>query len=160
MAMIFPIISAIGSIAGGFAQAGQQQAAAQAQANAAYYNAAVAQNNANAALQAAQANKATQDRKNRSSLERVRSKYLGSGIELEGTPLLVLMEETSQMALESDRILHEGRVQQTNFMNQANLDRFKGDSALAAGEAKSSGTLLGGIFSGVSGVGRAFFSGA
>lgn len=160
MAFVVPILSAVSTIAGSVMQAGQQQAAAQAQANASYYNAAVAQQNANAAMQAAQADKQQQDRENRAKLESVRSKYLGSGIELEGTPLMVLWEETSQMALESDKILHQGKVKQAQYMNQANMDRYQGDVALSAGSQQASGTLLGGIFSGVSGVGRAIVSGS
>lgn len=160
MAMFVPILSAVSTVVGSVMQSGQQQAAAQAQANASYYNAAVAQQNANAAMQAAHANKQQQDRENRARLETVRSKYLSSGIELEGTPLMVLWEETSQMALESDKILQQGKVQAANYNNQANLDRYQGDVALSAGEQQASGTLLGGIFSGVSGVGRALYSGS
>lgn len=160
MAFVVPILSAVGSVMGAVMQSGQQQAAAQAQANAAYYNAAVQQQNANAAMQAAYADKQQQDRKNRAQLESVRSKYLASGIELEGTPLLVLEEEATQMALESDKILHRGQVQQANYLNQANADRYQGDVALSAGSAQSSGTLLGGIFGGISQVGRSIYSGS
>lgn len=159
MAFFVPIISAIGSVVGAVVQSGQQQAAAQAQANANYYNAAVAQQNANAAMQAAYADKQQQDRKNRSQLESIRSKYLKSGIELEGTPLLVMQEENSQMALESDKILQKGRVQWANYMNEANMQTYQGDVATSMGNSQASGTLLGGVFSAVSGVGRAVFSG-
>lgn len=160
MAFFVPIISAVATVAGSVMQSGQQAAAGQAQANAAYYNASVAQNNANAAMQAAYANKMQQDRKNRASLESVRSKYLNSGVELEGTPLLVLMEETSQNALTSDKILHQGKVQAANFTNEATMSRYQGDTALAASQSQSQGTLLGGVFSGISGAGRAFFAGS
>lgn len=160
MAFFVPILSAVSTVVGAVASSGQQQAAAQAQANASYYNAAVAQQNANAAMQAAYANKQQQDRKNRSQLESVRSKYLGSGIELEGTPLMVLWEETSQMALESDKILHQGKVQQAQYLNQANMDRYQGDVALSAGSQQANSTLLGGIFSGISGVGRQLYAGS
>lgn len=159
MAFFVPIISALGSVVGSIVQSGQQSAAAQAQANAAYYNAAVAQNNANAAMQAAYADKQQQDRKNRAQLEMVRSKYLASGVELEGTPGDVLLEETGQMALESDKIAHRGKVQYNNYMNEATMHRYQGDSALAAGQNQAQGTLLGGIFGGVSSVGRAMFAG-
>lgn len=160
MAFFVPIVSAVATVAGSVMQAGQQAAAGQAQANAAYYNAAVAQQNANAAMQAAYADKQQQDRENRSKLEQVRSKYLSSGIELEGTPLLVLQEENSQMALESDKILHRGKVQYANYMNEANMARYQGDVASSMAQSQASGTLLGGIFSGVSGVGRQLYSGS
>lgn len=158
MAFIVPIISAVGSVVGAFAQSGAQSAAAQAQANAAYYNAAVAQNNANAAMQAAYAEKQSQDRKNRMAVENVRSKYLASGIELEGTPLLVLNEEVTQRALESEKILYRGKVQQAQYLNEANMSNYQGNVALSAGQSRADSTLLGGIFSGVSGVGRAIYS--
>lgn len=158
MAFIVPIISAFGSVVGAFAQSGAQSAAAQAQANAAYYNAAVAQNNANAAMQAAYAEKQSQDRKNRMAVENVRSKYLASGIELEGTPLLVLNEEVTQRALESEKILYRGKVQQAQYLNEANMSKYQGDVALSMGQSRSDATLLGGIFSGISGVGRAIYS--
>jgi hypothetical protein len=160
MAFVVPILSAVGTVFGSVMQSGQQSAAAQAQANASYYNAAVAQQNADAAMQAAQANKQTQDRQNRAQMEQVRSKYLSSGIELEGTPLMVLEENASNLALESDRILHQGKVQQANYKNQANMQRYQGDVALSAGNQQASGTLLGGLFSGVSGVGRALYAGS
>ena len=160
MAFFVPIFSAIATIAGSVMQAGQQSASAQAQSNAAYYNAAVAQNNANAAMQAAYADKQQQDRQNRAHLEVVRSKYLNSGIELEGTPLLVLSQEASQGGLESEKILQKGRIQQANYTNQAALDRYQGDTALSMGQSQSSGTLLGGIFSGVSGLGRSLYAGS
>lgn len=160
MAFFVPILSAVGSVVGSIMQSGQQAAASQAQANAAYYNAAVAQNNANAAMQAAYADKQQQDRKNRARIEMVRSKYLASGVELEGTPGDVLLEETTQAALESDKILHRGKVQQANYMNEANMYNYQGQVAESAGQSQSSGTLLGGIFSGISGVGRAIYAGS
>lgn len=160
MAFFVPILSAVATVAGSVMQSGQQQAAAQAQANASYYNASVAQQNANAAMQAAYANKQQQDRENRSKLEQVRSQYLNSGIELEGTPLMVLWEQTSQMALDSDKILHQGKVQQAQYLNQANQERYQGDTALSVGSQQASGTLLGGIFSGVSGIGRQLYAGS
>ena len=155
---IAPVLSAIASIGGAFVQAGQQQAAAQAQANAAYYNAAVAQNNANAAMQAAYANKLEQDRKNRAQLATVQSKYLGSGVELEGTPGSVLLEEAAQGALESDKLLYQGKVQYANYMNQAQLDTYQGDVAQSAGSSQASGTILGGLIGGASTVGKALYT--
>lgn len=158
MAFFVPILSAVSTIAGSFMQAGQQSAAGQAQANAANYNASVAQMNANASMQAAYADKQQQDRENRSRLETVRSKYLASGVELEGTPLMVLEEEVVQGALESDKILHRGKVQAANYQNQANLQRYQGETALSASSSQSSGTILGGVFSAASGLGRSIYA--
>lgn len=160
MAFVVPILSAVSTVVGSVMQAGQQQAAAEAQANAASYNAAVAQQNANAAMQAAYADKQQQDRENRSRLEQVRSKYLASGIELEGTPLMVLQEENSQMALESERILERGRSQAANYLNQANMYNYQGATALAAADSQSSGTILGGALGAASGLGRSLYSGS
>jgi hypothetical protein len=160
MAFIVPIISAVSTVVGSFAQAGQQQASAQAQANAANYNAAVAQQNANASYQAALADKQQQDRENRSRLETVRSKYLASGVTLEGTPLMVLDEEVTQNALESDKILHRGEVQRASYMNQANLQKYQGDTALSVGSSQASSTILGGVFGAASGLGRSLYSGS
>ena len=81
-------------------------------------------------------------------------------LELEGTPLLVLNEEVTQGALESDKILHRGKVQAAQYTNQATMDRYQGDVALSASQSQSQGTLLGGIFSGVSGLGRSLYSGS
>lgn|SRR5574343_329620 len=158
MAFIVPILSAVGSVVGAISQAGAQSAAAQAQANAAYYNAAVAQNNANAAMQAAYAEKQSQDRKNRMAVENVRSKYLASGIELEGTPLLVLNEEVTQRALESEKIIYRGKVQAAQYQNEANMYNYQGQVSESLGSSRSDSTILGGIFSGISGVGRAIYA--
>ena len=159
MATFIPIISSVATMASSFMQAGYQASAGAAQAQASYYNAAVAQNNANASLQAAYANKQQQDRENRARLEYVRSKYLSSGVELEGTPLLVMWEQTSQMALDSEKIMSQGKNQYTNFMNQANSDIYQGNVSLASSEAQSTGTILGGVAGGVSSLGRALYMG-
>lgn len=160
MAFFVPLMSMAGSIGGAMMQSSSQQAAGQAQAQASYFNAAVAQQNAIAARQAAAVEAAQQARKNRASLEQVRSKYLMSGIDLEGTPMMVLDEETRNMALDVDLIRHKGEVQATNYTNQAIMDTYQGQSTMAAANNQAQGTLLGGMFSGISTVGKSIFSGA
>jgi hypothetical protein len=154
MGFFMPIMSAVGAIGGGLMQGSQAQAAGNAQAQASYFNAAVAQQNAIAVRQAAAVEAAQQARKNRSSLETVRSKYLMSGIDLEGTPMMVLDETNANMALDVDLIRHKGEVQATNYLNQASMDTFHGQSSQAAGEARAQGSILGGMFSGISTIGR------
>jgi hypothetical protein len=157
MAGAFPVLSGVGTTANAYAQSTYQQNAAQAQANAGYYNAAVARNNASAVMQAAIANKADQDKQNRAMLESVRSKYLASGVALSGTPLLVLSDTAAQGALSSARILHQGEVQAAGYENQANLQTWQGDQALAIGESQAHATLLGGMLSGASQIGQSIF---
>lgn len=160
MGFFAPIMSAVGAIGGGFMQAGNQQAAGNAQAQASYFNAAVAQQNAIAARQAAAVEAAQLARKNRAALETVRSRYLMSGIDLEGTPMMVLDENLRNMALDVDLTRHKGEVQATNYTNQAMMDTFQGQTAAAAASAQAEGSILGGMFSGISTVGKSIFSGA
>lgn len=159
MAPIFSIFSAFATVAGGMASAGAQQQAGEAQAGAYYYNAQIQQQNANAVRDAAYADKIQQDRKNRFELAKIRSKYLASGVELEGTPGDVLLEETGQMALESAKIMHKGNVEATNYINQANMSIYQGNQTIAAAEAQADSTRTSALMGGISGLGRSLFSG-
>ena len=100
----------------------------------------------------ARADKEQQDRKNRMHLSSVESKYLNSGIELEGTPLAILSEDAAQGALESEKILAKGKNQARNYMNQAQMYNYQAEVAKASD--RSGSTILGGIIGTVGTAGR------
>lgn len=152
MAFIVPILSAVGGLVGAVSQSSAQASAAEAQANANYYNAQVAQQNANAAMEAARADKEQQDRKNRLHLATVESKYLNSGVELEGSPLAILSDQAAQGALESEKILAKGKNQARNYLNQAQMYNYQAEVAKASDQ--SSSTMLGGVIGAAGTIGR------
>lgn len=146
-----------GSVFSAFSGAGSAAAAGQAQQNAANYNAAVANNNAIAAQQAAAANAQQQARINSARQAKLESGLLASGVTMEGTPLLLVTEEAAQNELERQKILHQGQVQAANYQNQATLDQYNGSVAAAAGQNKSSSMITSGIFGGIGDVGKSLF---
>lgn len=136
----------VSSIVGGSASANAAQAQAQAQAQAYQYNAQVADNNAIAARDAAQADVKQQNRVNSLKHGKLITQAIAQGVELSGTPLMIMDEDTAQGALESKKIGYKGEIQARNFQNQATMQRYYADSAIAAGDnqanaARSSGLL-------------------
>ncbi len=148
-----PIFSAVGSIFNAFSGGQAASNAGEAQANAMNYNAAVANNNAIAAQQAAAANAAQQQRINASKQAKLEAGILHSGVLMEGTPLMLVEEEASQNELETQKILHEGDTRANNYRNQSNLDSYNASVARDAGDARSSGIITGGLFSGIGQIG-------
>lgn len=149
--------SAFSSITGGSFMAGLGQAAnafsgfmSQSQAGeqaaqAAEYNAQVAQINAQNALNAAAADRAQQDRVNRGKEGKLTTQILKQGVELQGTPILLLGEEAMQGSLESQKITYKGQLQANTYLNQAAMYRYQADQARSAGDSKAFGTLLTGL---------------
>jgi hypothetical protein len=67
---------------------------------------------------------------------------------------MVLWDETSQMALDSEKIVHKGKVQAMNYTNEANQYNFQAQNALFMGEMQAEGTRTSGMISGISGAAR------
>ena len=144
-------LSGLGSIAQGFGSFQAQNNAGDAAAQAYQYNAAVARNNAAAAMQAAEADAKQQERENQRRMGTLRTGLIHSGVEMSGTPLLILDEEALQGGLEKEKKLHKGRVQQANYLNEASMADWQGSQAQAA-ESKGAGSSL------LSGFSKAFTS--
>lgn len=125
---------AVSAASAGMAAVGQMQAAS-ARSKQARYNAQVADINAARSRQAA-AEKARQvERKNRRLLGATRARTLSSGIQLEGSALEVLADNTAEAELERLTTIYAGEVAGTKWENQASFDRFQ------AGQIRRGGFL-------------------
>jgi hypothetical protein len=120
---------------------------------AAEYNAAVANNNAIAARQQADANAAAQQRKARLTLGSMRAGYGAAGVGLEGSPMDVLEQSASMAELDRQNILYGGALKAQGYESTAGLELMRGDAAVTgsyfnAGSALLTGAAKAGAFSG------------
>ena len=139
---------ALGQVQQGFAQSSADDARAEAYER----NAQIADMNASAALAAGQEAKRREERRGRLRTSRVASKFLKSGVSLEGSPLMVLGEEAEQSALAAADALHEQKVRANAFSNQAQQQRrtagqvkSRSSDRLFGTFSKAGQTLLGGF---------------
>ncbi len=126
-------VSASSSVASGQMQANAAMANAQSQKQAYEYNAQVAKQNAVASLQAADADAMQQARVNSLRHGKLITQVMAQGVQMTGTPLLILDEDTAQGKLEEEKIKHKGLVEATNYGNQATLQRYYGQQAEVSG---------------------------
>lgn len=111
-------LSAYGSYSQGQAQAAQAKAAA----NAANYNATVARNNAQLALEQGNANEESQRRHARMALGQQRAALAEAGIGLEGTGGDLYEQSASGAELDAQNIRYGAQLQSTSYLNQSNLE--------------------------------------
>jgi hypothetical protein len=131
------MISAVGTAISVIGALNQGQQAA----DAARYNTAVAQNNAIAARQQAEANAAAQARKARLQLGSIRAGYGASGVALEGSPLDVIEASAAAAELDRQNILYSGELRAGGYESTAGLELMRGDSA-KTGSYFSAGSAL------------------
>lgn len=148
------LMSGLGSIATGFAQSRAQENAGDARAQAYEYNAAVARSNAAAAMQAAEADAKQQARENARRLGTLRTGLVAQGVEMTGTPLLILDEEVQQGELETQKKLYKGKIQQTNYLNEANMADYAASQSRSAASNSAGSSLLSGFSKGFSSFGK------
>lgn len=155
MAFIAPIvgvISAVTSIAGvgltaigmvAQAQAAQQNAKAQQQAY--EYNAAVARNNATAAEQQARADSDRIRRRYNQVLGKQRASAASLGLLAGGGSFEdIQYDSLLQGELDAMNREYQGEVEANRFRNEAQLQTFYGQTAIARGRSEATGALLGG----------------
>lgn len=99
------------------------------------------QNAALARQQAAQQERELR-RKNRQILGRQRALFSKSGVQLEGTPLLVQQETAAEGELDALNIRHSGNLRSAQFLNQARAARLRGQNALLQGVIGIGRTIL------------------
>ena len=137
---------AAAALAGGSAGLGAVGAIhqAQAEASAANYNSAVANQNAEQAI----AQAAEEERRTRviarKQIGAARAAYGASGVSLEGSPLDVLGEMAATAEMDALTVRHAGRVRAAGYMNEARLDKFRAKTARTGAYFGASGALLGG----------------
>jgi hypothetical protein len=152
-----PLVSLAGSIAGGSASAANAQEVGNAQAEADYYNEEVANQNALAAQQAAAANAAQQQTKNNVQMGALVSGMAANGgVVNSGTNAQLQDNQTAQGSLAKQNIIYQGNVQAWNFHNQATMDNFAGQQAIAAGQNTANSTMMTSAFQGIGGAAKMF----
>lgn len=138
------VVSAMGAI--------QQGNAAEASAN---YSAALDERNKaladqdrKLAIETARIDAEDKARSNRRQLASLRASYGSSGLDLTGTPLDVLEDQSIEMALDERRIEYEGQarnreygIKMNDYQNQANLSRMEGKNAKKASRISAMGYL-------------------
>ena len=116
------------------------------QANdAAQYNAAVANNNAIAARQQAEANAAAQQRKARLQIGSMRASYGASGVGLEGSPLDVIEQSAAMAELDRQNILYGGQLKSQGYQATAGLELMRGEAAVTGSYFNAGSALLTGM---------------
>lgn len=142
---------ALASLFVGLASAGVsamgQIAAGKAQQRAAEYNAKLAENQAAAERDAAQAEASDYRRSERRGLAAGRTARLASGVTMAGSPLLVDEATTREIALGSARIGHGGMLRGNRLEEEAELDRMSGKAAVTESYFRAGSSLLGGAAS-------------
>lgn len=135
-------MAAVGAISAGNAAKAQ----ADSQAQAATYNATMAQQNADTALQASNANEEAQRRKSAIDLGHMRAGLAENGIGLDSGTATDLTEQSAMNAeLDALNIRYSGKQQARDYTAQAALGTQSAAASLAAGKAaQTSGYLTAG----------------
>lgn len=151
MAMALSLVGGIVSAVGSLAQAN-------AQANAAKFNAQVAKQNRDATLEQTTNEIQDQRSKNRRMLGAMRAAYGANGLEMSGSPLDVVSDTTTEMEYDVAKMKYIGRVKAVGYANQAKLYEAEADAARTSGIIGAASSMLG-AFQGMSGGGSAFGGG-
>lgn len=126
-------VSAIGAISQGNAQASANR-----------YNAQMADQNAIASQQQAEASAAIQKEQSRKAIGASVAAYGASGFTTEGTPLDILANSASTAERDRQNILYKGQLQAAGYQSQAELDRASASNAERQGYMSAAGILVGG----------------
>src|SRR3990167_4511580 len=82
-------------------------------------------------------------RKRQSRLQgTLRARIGGSGVTMEGTPLMVAEDIAAESELQRLRILHGGAADESRLLTQASLERFAGQNARRQGNLRAGSLLL------------------
>lgn len=145
-------IAAIAGLAGAAVGAVSSVASGQAQANAAAFNAEVAQQQAERERQIAERERQIAEREAadfRRQQSRVlaasRARRAGAGVTFQGSPLLVNESTAAEIELGVQNILVGGATRASRLRQQAALDRSRARSARVGGFLGAGSTLLTGI---------------
>lgn len=135
----------VAAVGGAVASAAGAVSAGQSQSAMANYNAMVAQRDAEQAKVAAQFEE-TRQRQTAAALRgSQRAAFSKAGLQLEGSPLLVMAESQEEAEMDALVLRHSGSVAEARSRSQAALDRLQGKSARAAGVIGAGSSLLTGV---------------
>lgn len=140
--LVIPLLVASTAVsAGGAIYQGQQQK------KAAEFNAQVAERNAVAAQNKAKYDEGIHRDRVKALLSKQRAIIGKSGLQLEGSPLLALLDTTEQGELDALAIRHGGDVQAARYRSSATASRMQGSAARTGSYLKAGSTLLSGAAS-------------
>ncbi len=112
------------------------------QEEAAEYSAKVAEQNAEASLKKAAYDEEAQREKVKRLLSTQRAAYGKSGVDLTGSPLLVLEDTAAQGELDALAIRYGGEIEAGQQKSKAELYRLQGQTAKTEGFIKAGTTIL------------------
>lgn len=117
------------------------------QADANRYNQQVAESRAD--IERQQANVLAEQARDRAAraIATSRARFSASGVTGAGTPLIVEMDQAAEAALEADTIRYGGEMRSRAYQQEAKLQGFYGEQAIARGRMKAAGSILSGITS-------------
>jgi len=153
--MAMGIIGVLGSVIGGVISAMGAQQQAEAEAQAAEYQAAIERNRATAAAYEGVARAEVRADQGEEKLASQRAAYAASGVTFEGTPLTVFGETAADVGMDVRSEQYAGRINAQAHQDQANLLELKAKNSRKAGQIAA----MSGIIGGISGVGKAFGGG-
>jgi len=135
-------IAAIAALAGGATAAAGQVQQGIAAKKAGEYNAAVAENQALTAINKATFDANRQELEAQARLSLMQTRFNKSGVDLKGTPLLVLTEQSAQDELDHNAIIYGGGITASGFREQGALAKFEGQQKFTGSVAGAGSTLL------------------
>lgn len=127
------IAAALATVASGVVSAAGAMSAGKAQANAANYEAQLADRNAKIARNQAEAEQEDQRRENIRQRGAIRAAYGASGIEMAGSPLDVLSDTALEQELDVARIGYRGELKAIGEADKAEMARVSASNAKQAG---------------------------
>jgi hypothetical protein len=116
----------------------------QAEQEAADYNADVARQSAQASLDKADYDETIHREKVRKLLSSQRAAYGAAGVDMAGSPLLVLEDTAAQGELDAKAIRYGGEVEAKQKLSQAEIYELTGKNAKTASYYKAGASLLSG----------------
>jgi hypothetical protein len=140
-------LSGIFGLFGSFMQAAAAKQQADAEAEAAEYNARVNDQKAIQEKQAAEARSEDFTRRENTKKASAIADLGGSGIQLAGTPLMLLSDIEQEIVLGAEREGNIGATRATGYQNTATLDRMKAKNARKAGSLAAGSAIIGGMSS-------------
>lgn len=144
MGAVMPILSLAATVAGGVISGIGAQQQAQAQANAANYNAAVARNAATFAQQQGEVNAQAQDRRTAAMIGRQRAVYAAGGLDVNSGSPLDIQSDTATIGRENSLTIRNNAARQAyGYEANANLDTASAQNYQQAGDTAMFGSLIG-----------------
>lgn len=144
LSVVSGVIGAVGAIQSANAQAAASEYNAQIQER----NSKISEQNRKFNVDTARIASEDKARENRRTLASMRAAYGASGLDLAGSPLEVLADASTEMALDERRVAYEGytrnrdsQIEQIGYGEQATLNRMEGKAAKTSGYITALGYL-------------------